>query len=324
MKIGMVSGFPPAKDGIATYSNSLTEGMKNVVKIGMGDVDYLVDLKSGSLRQELKRIIAKEKIDVLHIQYIAAYFSKYTFNWNLLQALKQDIPVVTTIHEVHYEPRSIRDRILLQLEKQVARRSKAVVHTKKQAKFLGVKHILHGMEIHPMHAKKGKKLLAFGMIGPGKGTLHAVKAMRHLPDFELTVAGKVVDQRYAEQVTEEAKKHKNVRVNLGWVSDKEMDRMFREHDIAVFPYTWAPYQSGAMHRAFAYGLPVVVFPVGAAHELVKEYGMGCITRSLVDGVKNAYAGYAKYQKGITAYRKDANWKHIADLHVKFYKTLIKK
>lgn len=327
MKIGMVSGFPPADDGIATYANSLTAEMDNVVRIGnAGKVDYLVDFKSRSLRKKLRKIIDKEQLDILHIQYIAAYYSKWLFNRNLLDSLHQRIPVVSTLHEVHYDPTTIRDRILWYLEQKVVEKSAAViVHTKKQVQTLGrenVYHILHGMEMHAMHKKKGKKLLAFGMIGEGKGTLRAVRAMQHLPDFELTVAGKIVDAKYGGQVKREAARHANVTTQLGWVNDADMDKLFRTRDIGVFPYTWAPYQSGAIHRAFAYGLPVVVSRVGAAYELVEEYGMGAITNNVTEGVRDVYKKYSTYQKGILRYRSKANWKQIAKEHVSLYKTLM--
>jgi hypothetical protein len=91
MRIGMVSKFPEEKDGIAIYSENLCNAIGDVVRIGdLGSTsaDYRINFKSLLLGTKLAEIIRKEKLDILHIQYIAAgeYFGKYTLNMPVILA----------------------------------------------------------------------------------------------------------------------------------------------------------------------------------------------------------------------------------------------
>ena len=93
MKIGLLSRFPPERCGIAIYSNNLLKALKkkkvDVVTIGSlgSDADYCLDLGSISLESKLGQIIKKEKLDLLHIQYVAPFFGKFNLNI-LLKHLK--------------------------------------------------------------------------------------------------------------------------------------------------------------------------------------------------------------------------------------------
>ena len=87
MKIGMVSKYADEEDGVGIYSTSMCEELENagidVVRIGDKETttaNYAVDFKSFSLKSQLQRIIEKEELDLLHIQHIAPYFTKYTLN----------------------------------------------------------------------------------------------------------------------------------------------------------------------------------------------------------------------------------------------------
>jgi len=150
MKIGMVSKFLPEKDGIARFSENLCKELEKhheIIKIGdvkSDDADYQTNFKSFRLKAELHKIIEKEKLDILHIQYIAAYFGRHTLNLNLLQALSQEVPVVSTMHEVHYSYEGynfLRKKALAFLEKEVVKKSDAIIaHTPQQKSFLERKY----------------------------------------------------------------------------------------------------------------------------------------------------------------------------------------
>ncbi len=151
LKVGLVSTFPPKRCGIGIYTNEIfmahervgvKSGELEVITIGEGgNLSYYRNLKSWYLPQDLKEIIDQESLDVLHIQYSAALFSRL-FNWNLIRAIKQiEIPIIITLHEVRYKSLTFRDKILDLIEKQIMEHCRAIiVHTPKQKKFLERKY----------------------------------------------------------------------------------------------------------------------------------------------------------------------------------------
>jgi hypothetical protein len=122
LKIGLVSPFLPEKDGIAIYSDNLLKGMeknkKHIITIGRkgSKSDYITDFKSFSLKKDLKKIIKKEKLSLIHIQYVPTLFGKYNLNYNLIKSLDLPIPIIVTLHEVHYSNKGLRNKTLTAIE----------------------------------------------------------------------------------------------------------------------------------------------------------------------------------------------------------------
>ena len=340
MKIGMVSGWPPAKDGIGMYSGKLAGHLKGeVVTIGYPgcSADYIIDFHSMSLKRELEAIIEKEGLDVLHIQYVAAYFGKRTLNLNLIRALSQKIPVVVTLHEVHYRQDGLRNMILSMLEKAiVSKASQVIVHTGNQARFLrkscrakNVSVVYMGTSARNVKKKSaGKELLMFGIMSRGKGIAIAIKAMHSLPEYHLTVAGRIDDPALKAGLERLASKQGNVTFMPSWVPNAEADRLFRKADAVLMPYTWAPYQSAVLHDAVAYGKPVVVSSAGAVHEIPDEFRFGVVIRpgsaeALSFGVRKLFSRYSFYQGNIKSYAALADWKNVARETGKIYKVVMR-
>ncbi len=345
MKIGMVSKFGD-KDGIAIYSDSLVAALrkKGIQVITIGDknsvADYKINLKSFFLKSLIERIARKEKLQLIHIQYIAerSYYGLHTLNFNLLKALQQKVPVVATLHEVHFKAWTLQEKIVKKLEETVIRNTKAVIiHTKGQQSFIAKKYkrktevIPMGVTLHQMHRKKGKNILFFGMISEAKGVEYLVEAMRSLPGYRLVIAGRIVSKPYAEKlaVMIERQGNKSIKADFGWVSDGKMHEYFENSDILVLPYIKAPYQSAVLHDAMSYGLPVVVTRVGTIWDIVDEYNCGEVVPpgkalAIAEGIRNAEKNYRKHQKGIEKYRKEANWASVAGKTIKVYEKALKQ
>lgn len=340
MKIGMVSKFPEQEDGIAIYSASLCGELDElgigVVKIGdklSTAADYRVDFKSLFLKSQLRQIIEKESLDLLHIQYVAPHFGKFSLNLGLLLALSQKVPVVVTLHEVHTAASNLKEKVLCFLQKLIVKKSGAVmVHTRQQKEYLQLKYgkkdvvlVLHGLVLRQMRKLKGKSLLFFGMLNYGKGVEYLIRAMNELPDFTLMVAGKAVTTGYEQILRLAASENKlgNVSLDIRWVPEAEKWQLIENSDIMIFPYVWAPYQSGALHNAFSCGVPVVVTDAGAIAEVVKDYRCGRVVgqrspKAIAAGIKGVLSNYALYQQGVQAYREAANWSKVAEKHAEAY------
>ncbi len=342
MKIGMVSKFPEQEDGIAIYSESLCKALENygisVVRIGdkgSTTANYKADFKSWLLKWQLQGIAEQEKLDLLHIQYIAPHFGKYTLNLNLLLALSQEVPVVVTFHEVHTTTANVKEKILSWLQKKITQKSSAVIaHTKQQKEFLQLKYrkkpayaVYHHLiiKLMPMRTPKDKNILLFGMLSYGKGAEYLIRAMGELPSFNLTVAGKAINTDYENLIKAAAAENNsgNVRLDIRWVPEDEKWKYFERADIMAFPYVWAPYQSGTLHNAFAFGIPVVVTDIGPLAEIVKEFRCGEVVKqrspkAIAAGIRKVHSNYGFYQRGVEKYREEAKLEKIAKKHAEIY------
>ncbi len=344
MKIGIVSKFGE-QDGIAMYSDSLAGSLRDenaeIVTIGSkrSKSDHRINLKSLFLKAELGKIAKKESLDLLHIQYIAerSYYGMHTLNLNLLDALRQKIPVAVTMHEVHITPKGIKQRIIKKLEEAVVRKAGwVIVQTGRQKGFIEKAYgcsrssmIPRGASLHPMHSRRGKNLLFFGALSEPRGVEHLIKAMGLLQGYSLTICGKASSGKYAEKLAAEVQKagNRNIKLSLGWVPEEEKHRLMQESDIIVLPYTHSPFQSTVLHDAVSFGLPAVVTRSGSFYHIVEEYKMGAIAepgnpQSLAQAIQEADTSYRQFQAGITDYRKEASWGVVAKKHIQVYQEML--
>ena len=343
----MVSIYLPEKDGIAIYTENLCNELKkqnvDVVKIGTlnSSCDYMLDLKSIWLHKNLKKIIAKEKIDVLHIQYIASRFSKYLLNMNLIYAMKKiNIPIVTTMHEVQYEAINTTDRILCMIEKKIVNNSDFIIaHTKNQSNFIikkyGVKSecILMGLDIkkNELSDDKIKNLLFFGIMGRRKGLEYLINSLKYLKGYSLAVAGRFEDKEYEKEIMSLIKKidasKNSVTIKSGWISEEEKEKYYKNADIVILPYTWAPYQSAVLHDALSYGIPIVVTKTGAIWEIVDEFKCGKVvnakeSREIANGIIDVAKNYKIYCNGARNYQEESTWNKSVKKLIKEYKSVL--
>ena len=347
IKIGMLSPFGPKECGVAIYSENLCKELSkktDVTKIGdktSARADYQIDFESFQLKQQLRSIIEKEQLDLLHVQYMPAFFGRKTLNLNLLSALNQNVPVVSTLHDVYYDYKGynfIISSILQFLENKVVKTSDAIIaHTPNQTNFLKKKYnkknafcIYHGLETFQIkNKKKRKNILYFGLITKKKGLDLLINAMKRIPQYNLFVAGKALHRNYQDEIKKLAKETSNISIRLGWVPEKSRWNHFRKADLVALPYRQTQCQSGVLHNAVSQGLPVVATKSGALHELVEKFRLGKIVdknpTAIAEGIKEVMKNYGKYRKNLSDYRKLANWKAVAKKHMETYrKAMLRK
>ncbi len=338
MKIGYVSKFSPEKDGGAIYAEHLCDNLPcEVVRIGdlESEADYKVNFRSFWLKEKLAEIAAKEKLDLIHVQYVLGgqYFGKYGLKLGLVRAIDQKIPVILTFTEVHMQCNSLKEKILCWLQEKLANKAAAsIAHTPRQAEFMKrykapSYHIDMGLILRKMKPRKGRNVLFFGMLNYGKGVEYLIRAMNLLPGYKLVVAGVAITKSYEQLLRKEAEGKSNIKLDIRWVPEDVKKRYMEEADTMVFPYVWAPYQSGALHDAMSYGKPAVVSKVGGVWEIIEKYEAGIVVppknpAAIAEGVKKALKDYSKYQAGIRKYQREANWKAVGQKHAKVYEKVL--
>jgi len=213
----------------------------------------------------------------------------------------------------------------------VKKASLVIVHTEEQQKYLSsiynaknIQHIFHGLNLNKIPKKPNpKNLLLFGMISKAKGVIYLIKAMSMLPEFNATIAGNFVTQEDKDEILAAIKQHPKIKTNFQWIDEEQKKEYLSNAGIVVLPYLWAPYQSGILHNAMSYGLPVVVTKVGSLYEIVEKFKIGEIvqpksSKSLAEGIRKVTRNYSKYKKGILKYRSLANWERVAAKHYELY------
>ncbi len=335
----MVSRFPPEKCGIAIYTNNLVTAMKDnkmdVITIGSmnSTADHKIKFHGISFASQIRQIIKDEQLDQIHFQYIAPYFAPKLLNQPFIKALNQDIPVTVTLHEVQYSNKGIKNKVLRHIENQICKKAKnIIVHSPLQQKFLknkgynNISTVLMGITPTNNKPKNNHHLLSFGILSKEKGHIHLLRAMKHLKNHKLTLAGNPVNQAYADELQSYIKKHNlnHVTCDFGWISEKKKIQYFKDASIMIMPYIWGPYTSAVIADAVSYNIPVIVSEVGAVHEIAQEYNIGKVIHpnshiAIQKAVLNVENNYTKYQKNITAYRKVANWNAVALATHKLYK-----
>ncbi len=119
-------------------------------------------------------------------------------------------------------------------------------------------------------------LLAFGIVVPRKGTDLLLQALVDLPlAFRLVIAGPCPDEDFRQRLRAQLAQHPQ-RAQIEWrdgfVSEVEMERLFRQAALLVLPYRYID-QSGVLFQALRFGTPVLATRVGQfEHYITPEVG----------------------------------------------------
>jgi glycosyltransferase involved in cell wall biosynthesis len=135
----------------------------------------------------------------------------------------------------------------------------------------------HGLpEQSRADAPRGCRLLYFGLIRPFKGVEDLIHAFDAIPldeigEYHLTIAGETWEGHSLPAALIASSPHgKRIRFINRYLTDDEVTDLFRQADIVVLPYRRSS-QSGPLHIAMHWGLPVVVTAVGGLVEAVEAY-----------------------------------------------------
>ena len=236
------------------------------------------DLKT--LHSLIKRI-KKEKFDAIYFE------SLHVWNIAIMRALRKKTQTFQVIHEVipHEGDRQVKgvdfmNKVICKTADTIVLRNKKYVQDmidRYHVKADRVKYLelwrRYPDYTKPLHTGR---VLFFGRINPYKGADNLLEIARNCPDIQFSVVGRVDPQM--QQVVDELKKEKNVRLNNDYVSDEEMREEFIQSDWVIVPYNSAS-QSGIIIDAYKYSRPVVAFDVGAIAEQVEDKRSGYLIQA---------------------------------------------
>ena len=261
--------------------------------------------------------------------------------------------VVLTVHNVrwHFYPRYIPRQVFDRLRVQLFRSCDALfVHSEElKADLSGLLAHDHppifvtphgawsnAAYVRPEDATTEREerhhLLLFGMLGHYKGVHVLLDALKFLPDdYTLTIAGQPVDEAYGQLIREKVGTFAPGRVELvdRFISEEEIPGLFGKSSLLVLPYVNFNAQSGVLHDAISWNLPVVGTEVGAVGDSIREWKLGEVVepsneQELAAAIVRLYEPepYAAALAGIRNAQQGLSWERTAEATIVGYTSLI--
>jgi glycosyltransferase involved in cell wall biosynthesis len=185
--------------------------------------------------------------------------------------------------------------------------------------------------IAPEDRADRKHLLLFGLLGHYKGVHVLLDALKLLPDdYTLTIAGQPVDEAYRQLIRGKVASFAPGRVELidRFIAEEEIPGLFSKSSLLVLPYVNFNAQSGVLHDAISWNLPVVGTDVGALGDSIRSWSLGEVVepsneKSLADAIVRMYQPerYAAALAGIHEAQHELNWDRTAEATVAGYRSV---
>lgn len=352
-RVGVVSTYPPTRCGIARFTTSLTESLYQTG--GSVDVD-VVRLVNDCSELPSGHPVAMEfdPASEVSIRAAAAHLNKgdltilnHEFGifgpgdgWAAVELAELlDTPAITIFHTILAEPSQVQATIIREL----AGRTTPVVMCQAAAAILGDRYqiptdrievISHGAswEPQPLNHPPRRRLITWGLLGPGKNLEQAIAAVAELDDLDPPVTYLIAGRTHPNVVRQSGYQYRNdlgqlVR-DLGledrvefvdrYIDDSELLEMVRQSDIVVVPYGNSDQvSSGVITEAIGAGRPIVStrFPyseemVDAASGVVVDHD----SSSIAHGIRTLLEDSVAYRRAArTAFQtsQELAWPNVA-------------
>lgn len=255
------------------------------------------------------RKTSKECFDIVHVQWFQFSPIDYLF---LKKLKKKGIWIVVTVHDIlpfnkkiydklfHGKIYDLCDRLIVQSKPNINRiRRLFSKQVRNKVVFIPHGNFLDFAEIHNkadsrkrLGISKNKKVfLFFGQIKKVKGVgvlLEAFgKIVKERSDIFLVIAGRVWKdsfEKYQSIIDKNGLSEEQLMMNIGFIPDDEVGYYYSAADIAVLPYLDV-YQSGVVHLAYSYHLPVIATDIPGLNDVVKDGETGYLCEAGdVDGL----------------------------------------
>ena len=308
---GILSTFPPTSCGIATFSAALAAGLigegasVDVVRCGatpeVEDVLVVGSLTEADDPGHRRAIDALNRNDLVIVQHEFGLYDGADGESIIDLVASIEVPVVVVAHTVLTEPSENQRRVL----EEVCRSADAVVVMTRTAHTrLLAGYDIDGSKVHviphgaatPLAAPAAsqrlpgtpRRLLTWGLLGPGKGIEWAIDAMDQLGDVdplpEYVVAGAThpkVRERHGEAyremlVARAASSVVDITFDHTYRDLMSLTELIQSADLVVLPYdSRDQVTSGVLVDAVAAGRPVISTAFPHAVELL-ETGAGIV------------------------------------------------
>jgi polysaccharide biosynthesis protein PslF len=363
-RVGIVSTFPPTRCGIARFSSALASSLGEVapeidvdlVRLidgrpptsALGQVGMEIDPNSPvSMRAAARHL---DRCDVVILQHEYGIFGDNDGESVLELVDSIDRPLITVVHTVVASPSDRQRRIMEHLHDT----SRLVVLSESARSALVSSHsiprsevvvIPHGSRWSATPPPRGpaRRLITWGLLGPGKGLERSIEAIAKLRDLDpsphYTIVGRTHPVVARNQGIAYRRHIESLVIDLGvedmvdfvdhYVAEDELYEMVRNSHVVVVPYdNTDQVTSGVVTDAIAAGRPIVATRFPHAEELVAS-GPGIVvahgSTTLADGVRTLVESpevYDRAARSAAAKGSDLSWTSGAIRYAEFIRSLV--
>lgn len=316
-RIAFLGDYVPRRCGIATFTHHLCEAVAaqeqdaKCIVVAVNDrsegYDYPHRVRFQIDQKDLDSYLAAadelnaNRADVLCVQHEFGIYGGPA-GGHLLALLRQArMPVVTTLHTVLEKPDTAQRHVMNELVRLsdrlvvMVRKGAEILRRIYQAEDSKIDVIPHGIPDVPMTGTESFKkqfgmegktvLLTFGLLGPGKGIEHAIRALPEIIRSHPQAVYLILGATHPNLIAREGEKYRtsleHLAEDLGvndhvvfynrFVSNDDLKNFIGAADIYLTPYlNEAQITSGALARVFGAGKVVVSTPYWHASELLDE------------------------------------------------------
>jgi len=263
----------------------MEEHLSKKMKIYYSDAPRVSDFRNIKSIIRLYKYIKRLKPDIIHLQNGLVWEA-------LLPLLFPKTKFITTIHDVTIHPNRGGTRFTPQiiLDTLVRHSDGLIVHGKNLCEATLARHGTGGAKYlqvisHPIISRYGisrarnnstGRILFFGTLDEWKGIEYLLAAMEivtaQIPNATLKIAGGSSTPNYYQNLPY---KYENIQWDIRRQSDTDVKNIFEWADILVLPYIEAS-QSGVLHVAQSFGMPIIATRTGALEESIIDDETGLL------------------------------------------------
>jgi glycosyltransferase involved in cell wall biosynthesis len=365
MRIALIGSFAPRKCGIATFTTDIFEKLREYHPEIVVDVHALDDPRTplvyegvaGTIASddpeayvEAARRINESGVDAIWLQHEYGIFGGLDGEMVVPFVDRLAAPLVLTLHTVLSEPSERQRAILRHL---VTRASRIMVMSRHSRDLLEKDYgaparilevIDHGAPDRPFGRQDefksrlgltGRKvLMTFGLLGPGKGLEHAIRALPAIVARHPETLYRIVGATHPNLVARDGEAYRDKLVGLAqelgvarhvawdnrFLDTPELLDQLEACDIYLTPYPGLQQStSGTLSYAVALGKAVVSTPYVHARELLAQ-DVGTVIEAnssdaiahAVNGLLDAPGAMAAMQQRAYARGRETIWPRFAD------------
>lgn len=312
LRVGMVSTYLPTRCGVGRFAKSLVTALERTMT--NVDVEVLrIEPDPAAAAAECREVVMQfdpespiglqaaihrlHTYDVVIIQHEFGLYGADMGRAVVELAAAARRPLVVVLHTVLPDPTAEQREIVealatlgtIVVPSEVARRILASAYGVGGERVHVIAHGSHWAPAPPQPHPR-RRMLTWGLLGPGKGIERAIRAMAELRDLEPILEYQVIGQTHPKVLQAQGSRYRRrleglvreysledrVRFIDRYLPDAELREIVASADLVLLPYdTKVQVSSGVLADAVAAGRPVVATRFPHAVELL-EAGAGIV------------------------------------------------
>jgi glycosyltransferase involved in cell wall biosynthesis len=333
-RYGFVSTYPPTRCGLATFTEALADALVRprdqavVVRVldapetqpePVGRLPVSAHLVAGDAGSVAAAVVALDRCDVAIVQHEYGIYGGRDGEEVLAVLRRLSTPVVAVLHTVLVSPSPHQRDVLTAV---CALADAVVVMTGNARERLlttygvgaaAIRVIPHGVATPArrtaQHHHDRKRIVTWGLIGPGKGVEWAIRALPLLRDLRPAIEYVVAGQTHPKVLARSGEAYRgmlaglvaelglsgSVRLDGRYLDPPQLRTLVGSADVVLLPYdSREQATSGVLAEAVAAGLPVVATRFPHAIELLAD-GSGVLVEqgdaaSIAAGLRTVLTG----------------------------------